>query len=350
MRIMKACVLQDINNLQYQDYPIPKLNSGEVLLRVRACGICGSDIPRIFKNGTYHFPTIPGHEFAGEVVEVADSEDENLIGMRAAVFPLIPCKKCSSCNKGIYETCKSYDYLGSRSDGGFAQYVRVPIWNLVPIKESLSFEEAAMSEPTAVALHALRRAQVEVGDTIVIYGAGTIGILIAQWARIWGAKKILLVGTKTNNYEMLKKLGFDNYFSISEGDPVKWVMEQTNGNGADIAVEAVGVQDTACNCLESVALNGKVIFVGNPHSDFIFPQNTYWQILRKQLSIYGTWNSSYNNTPKSDWSIVVDALSSGAINVKPLITHKFTLETMHKGLEIMRDNKEFYRKIIVLCD
>ena len=350
MKMMKACVLQGINNLQYKDCPMPKLNSGEVLLRVRACGICGSDIPRIFKNGTYHFPTIPGHEFAGEVVEVADIENKNLIGLRAAVFPLIPCKKCTSCNQGIYETCKNYNYLGSRSDGGFAQYVRVPVWNIVPIKESISFEEAAMSEPAAVALHALRRAQVEVGDTVVIYGVGTIGILIAQWARIWGAKKILLVGTKTNNYEFIKKLDFNYYFSISEGDPVKWVMEQTNGNGADIAIEAVGAQDAACNCLESVATNGKVVLVGNPHSDFIFPQNIYWQILRKQLSLYGTWNSSYNSNYKSDWNIVVDALSTGTINVKPLITHKFTLENMHKGLEIMKDNKEFYRKIMILCD
>ena len=103
MDTMKARVLKAVGNLDYCDYPIPKIKSGEVLLKVRACGICGSDIPRIFVNGTYHFPTIPGHEFAGEVVAAADKENENLIGVRATVFPLIPCKKCESCKKGSYE-------------------------------------------------------------------------------------------------------------------------------------------------------------------------------------------------------------------------------------------------------
>lgn len=350
MEMMKARVLHGVNDLRYQDYPVPTLKEDEVLLKVKACGICGSDIPRIFVNGTYHFPTIPGHEFAGEVVAAASKENEYLVGMHAAVFPLIPCKKCTSCNKGVYETCKSYDYLGSRSDGAFAEYVRVPVWNLVPIADNLPFEEAAMAEPVAVALHALRRAQIEIGDTVVIYGPGTIGMLIAQWARAWGAKKVLLVGTDLNNYDFIEELGFKDYFNASHGDPIQWVMEQTNGNGADIAIEAVGIATTACNCLDSVASGGKVIFVGNPHGDFTFPQNTYWQILRKQLSIFGTWNSSYNNTPKSDWSIVVDAMASGVIKVKPLITHRFTLENMDEGLNIMKENKEFYSKVMVIND
>ncbi|MDD6847848.1 MAG: galactitol-1-phosphate 5-dehydrogenase [Oscillospiraceae bacterium] len=350
MEMMKARVLHGVNDLRYQDYPVPTLKEDEVLLKVKACGICGSDIPRIFVNGTYHFPTIPGHEFAGEVVAAASKENEHLVGMHAAVFPLIPCKKCTSCNKGVYETCKSYDYLGSRSDGAFAEYVRVPVWNLVPIADNLPFEEAAMAEPVAVALHALRRAQIEIGDTVVIYGPGTIGMLIAQWARAWGAKKVLLVGTDLNNYDFIEELGFNDYFNASHGDPIQWVMEQTNGNGADIAIEAVGIATTACNCLDSVASGGKVIFVGNPHGDFTFPQNTYWQILRKQLSIFGTWNSSYNNTPKSDWSIVVDAMASGVIKVKPLITHRFTLENMDEGLNIMKENKEFYSKVMVIND
>lgn len=348
MDTMKARVLHGIGDLKYEYVPIPKLKPDEVLLKVKACGICGSDIPRIFVNGTYHFPTIPGHEFAGEVVAAASKENENLIGMHAGVFPLIPCKKCTSCNKGVFETCKSYDYLGSRSDGAFAEYVRVPVWNLVPIADNLPFEEAAMAEPVAVGLHALRRAQIEIGDTVVIYGPGTIGMIIAQWARAWGAKKVLLVGTDLNNYNFIESLGFYDYFNASKGNPIEWVMEKTNGSGADIAIEAVGIATTACNCLDSVASGGKVIFVGNPHGDFTFPQNTYWQILRKQLSIYGTWNSSYNNTPKSDWNIVVDAMASETIKVKPLITHRFTLENMDKGLEIMRDGKEFYSKIMVI--
>lgn len=348
MDTMKARVLRSVGNLDYCDHPVPALNKGEVLLRVHACGICGSDIPRVFVNGTYHFPTIPGHEFSGQIVAAADKENEGLIGTRATVFPLIPCKTCENCNKGSYEMCKSYDYLGSRSDGAFAEYVRVPVWNIVPIPDNISYEAAAMTEPCAVAIHALRRAQIEIGDDVVIYGPGTIGMLIAQWARAWGAN-VLLVGTDLNNWDFVESLGFYDYCNSSHEDAVKWVMEKTGGIGADIAIEAVGIAATACNCLESAASGGKVIFVGNPHGDYTFPQNTYWQILRKQLTIFGTWNSSYNNTKKSDWNMVVNAMASGKIDVEKLITHKFSLEEMDKGLEIMRDNKEFFAKIMVLC-
>ena len=257
--------------------------------------------------------------------------------------------KCENCHNGDYEMCKSYDYLGSRSDGAFAEYVRVPVWNLVPIPDNLSFEEAAMTEPAAVALHALRRAQIEVGDNVVIFGPGTIGMLIAQWARAWGAR-VLLVGTDANNWDFIESMGFTEYCNSSHEDAIAWVKEMTGGVGADIAIEAVGIALTACNCLEAAASGGKVIFVGNPHGDFTFPQNTYWQILRKQLRIFGTWNSSYSDTHKSDWNMVVDAMANGRIDVKKLITHKYDLETMDKGLEIMKNNSEFFAKIMVVND
>ena len=122
----------------------------------------------------------------------------------------------------------------------------------------------------------------------------------------------------------------------------------TGGIGADVAIEAVGVNATACNCLESAASGGKVIFVGNPHGDFTFPQNTYWQILRKQLSVFGTWNSGYSDTHKSDWHMVVSAMANGSIDVKKLITHQFSLADMDKGLDIMKNNTEFFAKILVV--
>ncbi len=347
MDMMKARVLKSVGNLDYCDYPIPEIKSGEALVKVYACGVCGSDIPRIFVNGTYHFPTIPGHEFSGKVVAVADEKDKELVGKRATVFPLIPCKKCENCNKGSYEMCKSYDYLGSRSDGAFAEYVKVPVWNIVPIPDAISYEEAAMTEPCGVALHALRRAQIEIGDTVAIFGPGTIGMLIAQWARAWGAK-VLLIGTDLNNWEFIESLGFYEYCNSSNEDPIKWLMEKTNGHGADLAVEAVGIAVTAGNCLNAAASGGKVLFVGNPHGDMAFPQDTYWQILRKQLTVFGTWNSSYSDTVKSDWNMVVDAMASKKIDVSKLITHKFTLEDMDRGLNIMKDNTEFFAKVMVV--
>ena len=132
---MKALNLHAVGDLRYEDVPMPVRQAGEVLLKVHACGICGSDLPRVFTKGTYHFPTIPGHEFAGEIVE---ADDPSLVGRRAAVFPLLPCRKCEACQVGEYAQCSDYDYYGSRRDGAFAEYIAVKEWNLVFFDDSLS--------------------------------------------------------------------------------------------------------------------------------------------------------------------------------------------------------------------
>ena len=204
---MKAYVLNRIGCLDLMDVPEPMLKDGEVLVEVKAAGICGSDIPRIFANGTYHFPTIPGHEFAGVVCKVKDKENEGLIGKRVGVFPLIPCRTCAPCQKRQYEMCMHYDYLGSRSDGGFAEYVAVPVRNLIEIPDGISMEAAAMLEPASVGIHALRRVYEEGMNSAVIFGPGTIGLLIAQWLRALGIEKIILVGTGEGQKKLAGELG-----------------------------------------------------------------------------------------------------------------------------------------------
>lgn len=350
MATMKANVLHGVGDLRYEDVAMPVPGPGEVLVKVRAAGICGSDIPRVFVNGTYHFPTIPGHEFAGEIVDAYDDENKKLIGTRAAVFPLIPCMECASCKQGKYEMCKHYNYLGSRCDGAFAQYVTAPVWNLVPIPDALPFEQAAMCEPICVALHAVRQTNIQLGDQVVIYGPGTIGGLIAQWCRAWGATKVMLVGNSASNFDTVKKLGFDLLFNSDEGDPVAWVMEQTDGNGADVAIEAVGCAATFCSCLLSARPGGTVLAVGNPHGDYLLPRDTYWQILRKQLTIHGTWNSGFDGSDKNDWRIAIAAMAAGQINADALITHRFALSDLSKGLELMRDNQEPFSKVMICID
>lgn len=344
---MKARVLTSVGNLELKQVEIPKLKKGEVLMRVRACGICGSDIPRIFVTGTYHFPTIPGHEFAGEVVEAFDEEGEKFVGKRCAVFPLIPCRECNSCQKGVYELCSHYNYLGSRTDGAFAEYVAVPVWNLVPIPDNLSFDRAAMCEPVSVSLHALNQAKVEIGDTVAVFGPGTIGLLIAQWAKVSGASKVILVGTNHTNVEYLNSLGFTDFINGKKDDAAEKLMEMTGGVGVDLAVEAVGTLDALCGCLNGAAAGGKVLCVGNPHGDMNLPKDIYWKILRKQLKLVGTWNSSFDASDKNDWKIAVKAMADGSIGSDLLITHRFSLEDMDKGLDIMHNSTEMYKRIII---
>ena len=157
---MMALNLHGVGDLRYEEVPMPVPGPGEVLLKIKAVGICGSDIPRAFTKGTYHFPTIIGHEFAGEIVEADDSE---LVGRGASVFPLLPCGKCSACREEQYARCSDYDYYGSRRDGAMAEYIAVKQENLCLLPKEVTYEEAAMSEPAAVALHAFRKSGVGQG-------------------------------------------------------------------------------------------------------------------------------------------------------------------------------------------
>ena len=158
---MKAYVLHGVNDLRYEeiDKVIPR--AGWVSVKVKAAGICSSDIPRIYTKGTYHFPTICGHEFCGVVDSVGDEKDSGWVGKPVGIFPLIPCRECEQCKKGSYETCANYDYVGSRRDGGFAEYVEVPVWNLIELDPAISYTDAAMLEPLSVALHAVKKANIK---------------------------------------------------------------------------------------------------------------------------------------------------------------------------------------------
>ncbi len=347
---MKACVLHDIGVLKYEEVKTPTPGIGEVLIEVKASGICGSDLPRIYTKGTYHFPTIPGHEFAGRIVETGKGSDKDLLGKKAAVFPLLPCMECAQCHIGEYAACRNYNYFGSRCDGGFAEYIAVPVFNLVMVSEHLSYEEAAMAEPTAVAIHALRQTGIEIGDNVVIYGAGPIGLIMAQWAKVWGADQVILVDIDEGKLSFAKELGFSYAYNSLEGDPVERIMELTGGRGADVAVEGAGVSQTLEQCLRSVRTLGRVVAMGNPVGDMRLSQKGYWELLRKQITLKGTWNSSYGSLPKNDWQLSIRAMEQGKISVKPIITHKFFLEDCIKAFEMIRNKRTFFNKVMFLIN
>ena len=193
---MKAWVLHGIGDIRFEEVEEPDLKEREVLIQVRAAGICGSDIPRIYQNGAYRHPLIPGHEFSGVVVKTGIDADTDLKGKRVGVFPLIPCRECPPCSRKQYEMCRNYSYLGSRRDGGFAEFVAVPAENLIRLPDHVSFEAAAMMEPMAVAVHAMRRISPCVFDRIVICGAGTIGMLLFLFLREAGMRDIFVFGNK----------------------------------------------------------------------------------------------------------------------------------------------------------
>jgi len=363
---MKACVLHKIGDLNYEDVPVPEIAPGEVLLRVRAAGICGSDIPRVFAKGTYHFPTIPGHEFAGEVVQVNDG-DERLLGGRFAVFPLLPCFSCDACTVGEYQQCADYDYYGSRRDGAFAEFLAVKKWNLVSVPDGVSYEEAAMTEPCAVALHALKRFGVSAGDTVAIFGAGTIGLLAGQAAKAWGTESVILFDVDERKLDFARHMGFEHAVNSAEEDPALITRSLTDGKGADLCLDAAGVSQAVEASIKSARRSGNVILMGNPAGDISLSQKGYWEILRGQLTLRGTWNSSYSgsgsdsgndsdsgsgndNDSENDWTHALDFIKDGMFDLKPLITHRFTFAESGEAFRVAADPNAFSVKVMFIND
>ena len=396
---MKAHVLYGINDLRYEDVEKPNPGRGEVLVKVEAVGICGSDIPRIFETGAHNHPLIPGHEFAGTVCaggkdthqNIDNIEDinkatirttdggqyienthemkrdkredalrnptESWLGKRVGVFPLIPCGKCGPCLNKQYEMCRNYNYLGSRCDGGFAEYVKVPVKNLIELPDNVSFDDAAMLEPTAVSVHAMIRMidsslspdEKVLRKNVVVIGLGTIGLLLTMNLVAEGFDNIFVIGNKKFQYEKAKELSIspENYCDSTATDPALWLMSKTNGNGADYIFECVGKNDTYKQAVEMASPKGRVMLVGNPASDMQLGKNTYWKILRNQLSVIGTWNSSFTGEIDDDWHYAINGISSGDIKPSKLISHKLKLDELQNGLHIMKDKTEDYVKVMV---
>ena len=378
---MKAQVLEEIGKLEYKEVPTPTPAEGEVLVEVKACGICGSDIPRAYVNGAHKLPLIIGHEFSGRVItkETVESVinaskednpperasldcyiDEALAGKRVGIFPLIPCRSCEPCKNKQYEMCKNYNYLGSRTNGGFAQYVCVPKRNLIELPDGVSYEEAAMLEPMAVAVHAMRQIIDDnrdiTNDYIVVWGLGTIGLFLTMFLKERGAlDRLLVIGNKDSQKEKLIQLGLniDNFCDSRSENISDWIKEKTSGHGADFFFEVVGKLELIETIIDSATPGGSICLVGNPHSDLNIKRDIYWNILRKQLKLSGTWNSSFLGVedPESqsdDWHYVLDKLSKKVINPSIFITHKFSLEEITEGFEIMRDKKEDYIKVMAI--
>jgi L-iditol 2-dehydrogenase len=332
---MKAYVLHGVNDLRYEDVPIPECPKGWVIVQVKATGICSSDIARVFTKGTYHFPTIPGHEFSGVVYSVVDEELKSWVGKRVGIFPLIPCRECPQCKQKQYEMCANYDYVGSRRDGAFAEYVAVPLWNLLPLPDEVPLEVAAMLEPLSVGLHALKKAEIKQTDSVAVIGTGMIGISAAQWAKKYTAGEVVVIGRNENK----------RYLVESTGLPYE-VHTKAEGKEYDVVLEAVGTPESVDLALNLIRPGGTVVLMGNPSGDILLTQNTYWRILRKQLIVKGTWNSFYDGDNKSDWTEAIEALAKGEVEVKSLISHTFPQERLIDGLQLMRDHKEPYCKIM----
>lgn len=349
---MKAYVLHNISDIRLEDVPKPVPKAGEALVAVGAVGICGSDIPRIYQTGAYSFPLIPGHEFSGTVAETGPGVSAEWINKRVGVFPLIPCHSCITCQKQQYEMCRNYSYLGSRRDGAFAEYVTVPEENLIELPQNVSLKEAAMLEPMAVAVHAMRHMNLTGHESVAVCGLGTIGLLLLMFLKEAGVQNIYVIGNKQFQKEKVLALGIapEHYCNSKAEDVNAWLSEQTNGHGVDAFFECVGKKETFEQSILGTAPGGSILLVGNPYSDMDLEKSVYWKILRNQLTIKGTWNSSFTHETSDDWNYVLERLERKQICPADFISHELSFGELEKGLHIMRDKTEDYVKIIMKAE
>lgn len=352
---MKAWILSNIGDFKLKETEKPQVSDGHVLVKVCAAGICGSDIQRVYENGAHRMPLIIGHEFSGQVEAAGRYVPDEWIGKRVGIFPLIPCRHCLACMKKKYEMCSQYSYLGSRTDGGFAEYAQVPEWNLIELPDEVSYEQAAMMEPMAVAVHAMRRVKIHKDAKVAVAGLGTIGQLLIMFLLDCGIENIYAVGKSEVQKAAVAALGIseERYIDSGKADVPETLKERTNGHGVEVFFDCVGKTETARMALEGTAAGGQVCIVGNPYSDMHFERDTWWKLLRKQLRVTGTWNSSYlgaddEEAPADDWNYVVSRLREGRVHPERLITHRLLMEELEKGFLIMRGKTESYTKIMMV--
>ncbi len=332
---MKALVLEEKGVLSFQEVKTPVPQEGEALIKVQATGICGSDLPRIFGGQAYFYPLIPGHELAGVVVEVGKKEDKEWIGKRVTAYPLIPCRNCPYCEVGQYELCNNYGYLGSRQNGSFAEFVVAPVENLMSLPQGVSWEEGALSEPGAVTLHALRRAHPEVGDRVAVFGLGPIGLLCGMWAKMGGARMLTGYDVDEQKFPLAHTLGFDLALSPAE-----------KKEEVDLSIEASGNSRALRDALGIVRKKGKLLLVGNQEQDVTLKPEDIGVILRRELTVVGTWNSDFSSL-NSDWKRLLELEERGRISLSPLISHRITLEEAPSFMLEMQQKRFSYTKVII---
>ncbi|WP_236895927.1 galactitol-1-phosphate 5-dehydrogenase [Clostridium beijerinckii] len=340
---MKALIIEDVKKLLYKDIEIPKVEKDKVLIKVKACGICGSDVPRARDGAVHSFPQVVGHEFSGDIVEIGSEVEGYKVGDRVTAAPLIPCRKCENCEKGKPAMCTNYSFIGSREQGAMAEYVAVPSRNLIKLADNVTYEQGACIEPITVALHGVERVNIISGKKAIVYGCGTIGILLMQCLKAKGIEKIYVIDIDDFKLSIAKELG-----AYEVINPLKiGVKEYFYKHGkVDYVFETAGVNFIQSEVLNLVDRLGSVVYVGTAHKDVIIDYKTFENILRGELNVTGSWMSYSAPFPGSEWKAAVEYLESGKINVDKIITHRFKLEDGYRAFEAMLSKGENSIKVM----
>lgn len=342
---MQAAILYKPSDLRVETTDFDnQIHNDEAIIKISHTGICGSDLDRVLKTGTYTFPTIPGHEFSGKIEKI--NEHETLaIGDPVVVAPMQPCFTCENCQQGNYGQCTGYKFMGSRNDGAFAQYLKVPLKNVIPFPKHVPLKYGALIEPAAVTLHGLNRIKITAGDTVAVLGCGTIGLFAIRLARLLGAIRIIAVDLAEEKLETAKKLGATILINSAKTNATEKINELTGG--VQIAIETAGVPFTQIQTAEITRDHGKILLLGTAHKDVTFPAATFERIIRGEITMTGSWNSYSAPFPGQEWQTIIDFIGNGSLDMSEFITHTISLNELPKTIQQMADREFSFNKVLV---
>jgi L-iditol 2-dehydrogenase len=341
---MRALALEDRAQVAIRDIPEPEVGPGDVLLEVHAAAVCGSDLHR-FLRGHREYPMILGHEAAGVITAVGGEVDPALVGRRAALVPLIPDHTCEQCRAGRFSACPSYTFVGSRRPGAFAERVAVPAANVLPVPDDLPFEHAALIEPSTVARHLLDLGGFAAGQTAVVLGAGSIGLMVVQWLRILGASLIVATDVADPNLEAARAVGAQVTLNPSRDDVTAEVRART-GAGVDLAVEASGSPAALASVIDVTRPRGAVVLGGNQPADAQLPMTFIEALMRRELALTGGFMSYSAPWPGHEWTDSLAAALDASLDLPAMISHRAPLTDGPAVFDEIAAHRLVHRKIV----
>ena len=341
---MKSMMLTEPKKLEIQDSPIPRFGKDEVLIRVKACGICGSDVHGYDgSSGRRIPPLIMGHEAAGLIEECGSEVSGFSKGDRVTFDSTVYCGKCSYCKKGQVNLCDNRMVLGVscedyRRHGAFAEFVTVPSHIIYKLPDTFPFEHAAMIEAVSVAVHAVGRISFDSGDKSLVVGAGMIGLLLIQAIRSAGCSEIIAVDMDNDRLNLAKKLGATQVINSQEVDALSFILNETEGQGVDKSFEVVGATPTVQLSIHAVRKGGSVVMVGNLAPEVELPLQS---VVTREISLFGTCASA------GEYPKCIELMADGSIQVDPLISAKVALEEGPDWFERLYGREPGLMKVIL---
>lgn len=338
---MRAYILYGKEDLRLETIPMPEISPNEVLIKVRACAICGTD-PHIYERRfPSPLPLILGHEFSGEVAKIG--EDVNFVkpGDRVTADININCGTCYFCRIGQKLHCENIVQLGVHVNGAFAEYIKVPESNIYKLPDDITWINGAYVEPMACVISGQDRAGIQFGDTIAIIGAGPMGLAHSLLAKLKGAGKVIISELNPVRVQKAKDMGIDVVVNAGEEDLIEVVKRQTNGRGADVVIEAVGSGYTYSQTFKLVRKGGTILVFGAAPADVTIPVSPF-EIYSKELKIVSTYAGTYDTFVKA-----INLLANNRFDPSPIITTMVDFDHVKDGIENAEHNKDILKSVVI---